>query len=251
MCKIRTATHRAKTWRRRSSGFVTVAMIILTPLALTTLAAISALVLILKYEVASAAKCDQAVFQIQEQRAKRLNELLRHNANARRLLAQKQIWQTRMLAAKASGNTAALALCLIKLSLITNQQMALATVQRAIIDAANLESRTAARVATRQMPSSSTQLIPNVLAVEPLQPGEIAPEYKPARQFFARQKIVMTYSTLMATLIGRDLLKLINETNPPFYIAGLRHDCAASIVKRSPSLPYQAQMTSPMADKYQ
>ncbi len=243
--KVRTAESRTEINRKRSAGFITVALMIFAPVTLVILSAVAGLALILKFEVRAAAECDHAVFSLQDQRAKKLNELLRHNSAARRLMRSKSVWQKRLAAAEANANAPAIAICVAELARITSAQIALAAVQHAIIDSSDQESRFSAHAARNKMSFAVSQFDSGRLLVRASPPLQMAPEYHPVENFFQNQRVTMEYSSPLATILASrfSLLADLRLAQAPLARSLHHHQCSATIVDRELNEHFQSQMT--------
>jgi hypothetical protein len=211
---------------------------LLTPLALTILAALGVFVMILRFETAAASQCDKLVFQLQEERAHQLNRLRQLNPSARRLRKEKILWLHRRAVALETGNAPLLAACTTRIQQIIATQKALDIQQRAIIAAADQEARLSARQGQTKFEPYRASVDAGQLLVRAKPPLDLAPEYEPIPDYFHRQAVAAKYLAKLKQLSDLQLLDLLDSKLSE---SRLEHHCAATIVQRSDE-KFQAEM---------
>jgi hypothetical protein len=231
----RIATHKTKSQRKRSRGFALVGLIAILPVALSFLSIVAAAAMVLKHDTQISALCDRETFQLQEAMAKKLDELLKLNPRAKKLIEQKKDLQK---CAETDPEPNTKAGCEAALAIVVVQQIILAAQQHIIIGTANTSAQISALKLQNEIKNEHPRVIEHDLQVWPKQLIEIAPEYNPVSHFSEAQRIEVHYSTSLAAIVDSTLLKILGVHS--IHKSNLSRACAATIVKSGNK--YKAQL---------
>ncbi len=209
----------------KQRGFIMLGLIGFLPVLVTLLISISALGLYLKTRSSTHYKCRKELLSIQKEMVQSLNQLQALNPKATGLRAQEKILKASLAVAVVSNPPAVPGL---RAQLAANQaqQSSLHLKQLAIIGSATVKSKHSLTNLRSDLHAQNIYSDIPRLAVEPIPPSAIAPDYVPVRQFEFRQAISVEWQNDKNKYL-KPLFE--NERNLPT----LKGQCSATISKNA------------------
>lgn len=193
-----------------AAGFALVGLIALVPLMVALIMAISGFYLIAKKKLTAQAICIRTAVLLQQGLGRDLEELLRLNPQARRLERRRVAADRSVKAAAKTANPVLIKIALAARLAVQAEQAILRARQEAIFQRASQKRRAAKRdLTTETKPLNvrhirAQQYFPRALAVVPLPPGSVAPEYKLAPGFTQAQQERFQFTVELAPrFLGR------------------------------------------------
>lgn len=214
-------------------GFSLIGLLVLLPLLISILCGLATLLLYLKAYSLNQHECRDAVLEHQGQLKTHLIELLKLNPYAKQLRAEKRLSKAQLAVAIASGTPAGIAAARAHLKAVTLRQLDLqAKQQKWLLTARALRKKfrikTQVSFSLRRGGSSIQHKSPLGLAVYPVPPSSLTPDYKPLPHFsyFQATHIMWQLNALFL------LPKWLRDQAFPEIATKLRGQCSASITKR-------------------
>jgi hypothetical protein len=167
---------------------------VILPLALAMLTGLALFALALKNKTVVSAECRAAVWQAQKEMAGQLTLLLKLNPKARHLRWQRRAAEAELKTAVATFQPELIAAARAQISLVTLQQLNLRAEQQRLLAAAGAERLRSGRTlsAKLHLQGASVGRVQSqvaTLAVRPVPPRDLTPDFIPEDGFAEKQKL--------------------------------------------------------------